>query len=219
MYFGTDTSRVRVLYKMGRAQLYAGKPEVAYRTFVQVLKDFPGDTVYRDASILYCSMALVEMNDYFAALVFLEQFPVTPKHYTARNVWLGYLFLMTGEEYMAVQMLYNAGIKIEPKYVFKELRKSRRKRRVALMMSVLVPGAGQWLYGRPVEATSALAINAALFWIGIPIALASPLDGVLFVMPLLGRYYVGSIAKLDLRAKRHIAATRKAEFLKLLPSF
>ncbi|MFM8493897.1 MAG: hypothetical protein ACKOA7_09205, partial [Bacteroidota bacterium] len=71
----------------------------------------------------------------------------------------------------------------------------------AMVMSAVLPGAGQWYSGSKREAMNTLLINALFLTLTIRTArLVSPLDVMIAILPWFQRYYVGGYNRASLLA-------------------
>lgn len=87
---------------------------------------------------------------------------------------------------------------------------TRPNSRAAMIMSALLPGAGQLYAHEPGEALNSVLINSVFVFYSIRIAaLYSPLDAFIAVLPWFQRYYMGGYNRASVLARGRMYANRQ----------
>lgn len=148
-------------------------------------------------ALLYAAITFIEQKQYGTAIMFMERADIVEKYKTARNIILGYTYFLAGENEKAKQYFEYAGLSDYQSIFGKELKKLKKERTLILISSILVPGSGYAFHGEGYKASTAFLLNAFVISTAIRIGSNSFIDGFLFAVPIMMRYYFGTIMKTD----------------------
>lgn len=171
----------------------------------------PSDEDYREILFLQ-SYCYLKSGD---AAAFLDVLDDIPEADSVKKTMYASLYLLQYSQLDSAQKLYEQRFGKNLSGQFKKCRKKIRKSTTtAMVMSSVLPGAGQVYIGDVKDGLNSLAINAAMVaFTYTTVVTYTPLDGVLLMSPWLFRYYLGGIK--NLRIKNQQQKNKAVEELQL----
>lgn len=168
-------------------------------------------------ALLYAAITFIEQKQYGAASMFIERGDIVEKYKTSRNIILAYIYYLTEQKEKAKQYFEYAGINNYHILFGKDLKRLKRERTLILMSSILIPGSGYAFHGEGYKASTAFLLNAFVISTAIRIGSNSFIDGFIFAVPIMMRYYFGTIMKTDKISLYKLEKLKQDKLLSILP--
>ena len=193
LFFSDQESKNELILLKSKIQIKLELPLEAYGTLDEIISNPTTDHKTFSQSIIYSAIAFIQKEEYQTALYFLETRPLEENWKNIRNILAAYCYYMENDRKNSkIQLGYSGIDKTEELFYNKKLRKLETKRNVNLAISYIFPGYVYLIKKNVGHAVSAVSVNSLLLYWTVTTAIFSPIDALLFTMPLSMRYYFGT---------------------------
>ncbi|MBI2968439.1 MAG: hypothetical protein HYY40_11605 [Bacteroidetes bacterium] len=200
VYPATEITKSYLLHRMGDCHFKTGKFGEAIRYYGLAVKSAGNDTVRNDLVLMKIKLYLLQKDFYFALeeLLIMDT-PPLPDQRKMKEIFSGIAWFGL-ENFDSAGAYFNRLAETDSQKVLlsdllKRLRKIKHPNpNVAQILSIFLPGLGQFYAGDLKNGLNSLIITGGLFALGINVVLNySWIDAILAVMPWYQRYYLGGV--------------------------
>lgn len=193
LYFTQDSSRNALIITKSKLLIITNQPYESYQTLSEIINNPNNNRKIISESLIYCAISFIKLEEYHTALFFIETMIFDESWKNTRNLLAAYCYFMIGDAKSTQEQLSYLGINelvvLTNNLKIKQLK---RKKSIHTAISFLIPGYAYIINQKYGYGLSALALNGLLFyWVGST-AVLSPLESMLFVLPISMRYYFGT---------------------------
>lgn len=215
LVFADDSMKKEIYWKQGSILMEQDMAYEAYEIYRKIYELPLSSDIEKSKTLIYSALCFVQMEEYGTALHFLTAYPIDNTYLKTKFLISGYCQYNLKEYELAKENFWNAGFDNYEILFKKDLKELETLKVISTISSVILPGSGQMMLGKPLKGASALTINVALGMLAIRVASVSFLDAILFTTPLFMRYYIGNIARTSHFADEKIKKLKRNNILKV----